>query len=141
MYIKQISVFLENRKGRLQQVTDILARNQINIRALSLADTAEFGVLRMIVNDPDKSLLVLKQQGFIVKETDVIGIEVEDKPGGLNSLLKILSNNDINVEYMYAFVEKRKDNAIVVIRVDDMASTVKLLKEENVTLINQNEIK
>jgi hypothetical protein len=138
MDIKQISVFLENKKGRLADVTEILASRGINIRALFLADTTDFGVLRMIVNDPVKSLQVLKEHNFVAQETDVIAVEVEDKPGGLNKILQLLNENDINIEYMYAFVEKKVNNAIVVFKIDENQKAIDVLRKHNIGLVSSD---
>ncbi|MCK4597567.1 ACT domain-containing protein, partial [bacterium] len=107
MNIKQVSVFLENKKGRLAEVTALLARQGVNIRALSLADTADFGVLRLIVSDSVKCFNVLKKNDFVAQMTDVIAVEIDDQPGGLNRVLAVFDKSDINIEYMYAFVEKK----------------------------------
>lgn len=104
MRVEQISVFLENRAGRLAEITRVLGEAGVNIRALSLADTSDFGILRLIVSDNDKAKAALKERGFTVGKTNVVAVEVEDKPGGLNRILELLSNQSINVEYMYAFV-------------------------------------
>ncbi|MBN1697950.1 MAG: ACT domain-containing protein [Spirochaetales bacterium] len=138
MDIKQISVFLENKKGRLADVTETLSENGINIRALFLADTTDFGVLRMIVTDPDKALGVLKKHNFVAQETDVIACEVEDKPGGLNKILQLLNANDINIEYMYAFVEKKVDNAVVVFKIDENRKAVDVLRGNNIGLVTRD---
>jgi len=108
MKLKQTSVFLENRKGRLWKAISTLREADINIRALSIADTSEFGILRMIVPDPDKAKEVLEENTFVVKTNEVIGVEIPDQPGGLDGILEILTKADINVEYLYAFVEKRQ---------------------------------
>ncbi|MCX7048364.1 MAG: ACT domain-containing protein, partial [Candidatus Sumerlaeota bacterium] len=109
MMIRQLSVFLENKKGRLAEAAAVLAKGKINIRALSLADSADFGVLRLIVNDPDKGAECLRKAGMIVQETDVIAVEAPDRPGGLHGILKIFDAAGINIEYMYATVERIKD--------------------------------
>jgi hypothetical protein len=134
MSISQISVFLENKKGRLAEVTDLLSRSGINIRALALADTTDFGVLRMIVDNHQKCMDVLKEHNFIVQLTDVIGVEVEDKPGGLNKVMQLFDKDGVNIEYMYAFAEKKKDNAVVVFRIDDIEKARKVLKENKINL-------
>jgi len=139
--IKQISVFLENRKGRLAEVTDVMAKANMNIRALSLADTADFGILRVIVNDPDTCLKVLKEHGFIVQETDVIAVEVPDRPGGLNHIMHVLDQDNINVEYMYATVEKNKDNAIVIFKIDDQQKAVDILRKNNIPVMRKEALK
>src|SRR5512144_2171416 len=113
MKVEQISVFIENKSGRLAEITRILAEAGINIRALSLADTSDFGILRLIVNDNDKAKEVLKQHGFTVGKTDVVAVEVEDRPGGLHKLLNILYTANVNVEYMYAFVQQSGSNAVI----------------------------
>lgn len=138
MDIKQVSVFIENKKGRLADVTDILAQGGINIRALFLADTTDFGVLRMIVNDNAKALAILKQNDIVAQETDVIAVEVDDRPGGLNRILRLLSSNDINIEYMYAFVEKKVQNAVVIVKIDEQEKAIKVLQAGGVGLISND---
>jgi hypothetical protein len=139
--IRQVSVFLENKKGRLADVTHVLAGQAINIRALFLADTQDFGVLRMIVNDAEKTLKILKDHNFVAQETIVIAVEVEDKPGGLNKILDLLSGKNINIEYMYAFVEKKADNAIVIFKIDEHEQAIKVLKENNIGLLTTEALK
>ncbi|MBW2643306.1 MAG: ACT domain-containing protein [Deltaproteobacteria bacterium] len=117
MRAEQISVFLENKAGRLAEVAAILAEADVNIRALALADTSDFGVLRLIVNDNQKAIHALKNRGFTVSKTDVVAVEVEDKPGGLNRILDILNRAGINVEYMYAFVQHSGENAVMIFRI------------------------
>jgi hypothetical protein len=141
MKIKQISVFLENRVGRLEEVTKLLAEKKINIRTMALAETAEFGVLRLIVNDPDACLSVLKGQGFVAQSQDVLAVEVEDRPGGLHRILEIFRKNQINIEYMYAFVEKKVDNAIVVFRIDNAEKAVSALGENNIAIVSDQVLK
>ena len=120
MKLKQISVFLENRKGRLWKALNILAVAKINIRALSIADTSEFGILRIIVPEPERAKNILEESNFVVKVNDVIAVSIPDEPGGLDSVLEALNKLDIIVEYLYAFVEKKGKNAIVVIRTEDI---------------------
>ena len=140
MKLKQTSIFLENRKGRLWKALSILRGADINIRALSIADTSEFGILRMIVPDPAKARQVLEENNFVVKTNDVIGVEISDEPGGLDTIVEILTKADINVEYLYAFVEKKADQAIVVLRTEDIDAGVKALKEGGANLISPEEI-
>lgn len=135
MRVEQISVFLENKAGRLAEVTRVLAEADINIRALSLADTSDFGILRLIANDNHKAEATLKEHGFTVGKTDVVAAELEDRPGGLNRILEILSKQNINVEYMYAFVQHSGDYAIIVFRFEDIDGAVKLLEENNIRLL------
>lgn len=140
MRAEQISVFLENKAGRLAEVTAILAEAEINIRALALADTSDFGVLRLIVNDNAKAITALKNQGFTVGKTDVVAVEVEDKPGGLSRILDVLHKAEVNVEYMYAFVTQSGNNAIMIFRFDNIDDAVKILEENNVKVINGSEV-
>ncbi len=136
MKVEQISIFLENKAGRLAEVTGILGEADINIRALSLADTSDFGILRLIVNDHEKAKQVLKEHGFTVGRTEVVAVEVEDRPGGLNRILRILFEAGINVEYMYAFVQQSGQNAVLIFRFDDIDNAVNVLTRDGVTVIN-----
>ena len=140
MKAEKISVFLENKAGRLAEVTAILAEAEVNIRALALADTSDFGVLRLIVNDNDKAETALKNRGFTVGKTDVVAVEVEDRPGGLHSILGILHREGVNVEYMYAFVQQSGNNAIMIFRFDDLDNAVRILQKNNVTVINGKDV-
>jgi hypothetical protein len=141
MSVKQISVFLENKKGRLAEVTRTLAAEKINVRALSLADTADFGVMRIIVDDPDKCLGVLKSNGFVAQVTEVIAVEVEDKPGGLARILEVLDRDNVNVEYMYAYVEKTRANAIVICKIDDRERALKVLAGHGIPTVSAEALK
>lgn len=140
MKITQISVFIENKSGRLYEICDLLGRNNLNIRALSLADTSDFGILRLIINDPDKAYVLLKENEFTVGKTDVIAVEVPDVPGGLASVLKVLSDNNVNVEYMYAFVEKSRDFAVMIFRFDDVDGALEALKKADIKTIQSEKI-
>ena len=137
MFVEQISIFVENKEGRLAEVTAILRDSNINIRALSLADTTDFGVLRLIVNNNTKAVQALKKEGFTVGMTKVIAVEIEDEPGGLNKILEPLSENEVNVEYMYAFASSGNKNAIMVFRFNDYNKALKILDQQNIkTYIN-----
>ncbi len=140
MKVRQISVFIENRTGRLETVTRLLGEAGINIRALSLADTSDFGILRLIVNQPEKAQALLREQGFTIKLTEVIAVEVPDVPGGLSRVLGLLGAGGINVEYMYAFVEKATDKAILVFRFDDPASAVATLQRGGVHILREEDV-
>lgn len=140
MEVKQISLFLENKKGRLWEALNVLAKANINIRALSIADTSDFGILRLIVPEPDKAKKVLEKNNFTVRENDVIAVGVSDRPGGLAEILKILTEADINVEYMYAFVEKSGQKAIVVLRTDSISKGKKALKHAGVTVLSAQQV-
>ncbi|MGO9413101.1 MAG: ACT domain-containing protein [Spirochaetia bacterium] len=141
MSVRQISIFLENKKGRLAEVTRLLASRAVNIRALSLADTADFGVLRIIVNDPDACLAALKADGIIAQVTEVLAVEMEDKPGGLARVLAALEGAGVNVEYMYAYVEKTKANAIVICKIDDKERAAAALKKDGIGTLNAAALK
>ena len=119
MIIKQLSVFLENKQGRMCAVADLLAQNHINIRALSLADTAEFGILRLIVDKPEEGKKILSEAGIVVRVTDVLSLTMEDTPGGMLSVLRLLAESGIGVEYMYAFAGKTDGEAFMIIQTED----------------------
>ncbi len=138
MIIKQLSIFLENKSGRLTEVTEILGENDINISALSIADTAEYGILRLIVNDPDKAVAALKKSGFSVNLTQVIGLIVPHKPGSLTKALKILSSVNISIEYMYAYALDSK--ATVVIRTEEPERAIQTLREHKMELLKASEV-
>lgn len=140
MFVEQISIFIENKEGRLAEVTAILRDAGVNIRALSLADTTDFGVLRFIVNDNEKAEIALKQEGFTVGKTKVLAVEVEDVPGGLNKILDPLWQSEINVEYMYAFANPQCKNAIMIFRFDDYKKAIELLTRHNIKIISPEEI-
>ncbi len=140
MKVKQISIFLENKKGRLYEALKVLSEAGINIRALAIADTSDFGILRLIVNDPEKAKSALENAGFTVKITPVLAVEVDDRPGGLAEVLKYLYDADINVEYTYAFVEKSGEKAVVVLRTNNLDKTISVLKEKGVTLLSEGEV-
>ena len=136
MKLTQISVFLENRKGRLLDVCTLLGENKINIRALTIGDNDDFGVLRVVVDLPTEALAALRSAGFAANITDVVAVEVDDAPGGLANVLKVLNDNEINVEYMYGFVEKRADKALLVFRFEDTEKAIEVLKKNGVRLFS-----
>jgi hypothetical protein len=140
MKIKQVSIFLENRAGRILDITDTLGKNKINIRALSLADTSDFGILRIIVDDAARALAVLKEKGFIVKESWVVAVEVPDRPGGLSSVLRILGGKGVNVEYMYAFFEKPRDKALLIFRFEDPDEAVRILQKNGIEVSGKEKL-
>jgi hypothetical protein len=140
MKLEQISIFLENKSGRLAEVTSILAAAGINIRALSLADTADFGVLRLLVNDSERARQVLKASGFTVSKTEVIAVAVPDRPGGLAEILRLLDGAGINVEYMYAFVQRAGDNAIIIFRFDELDKATQVLLAAGVRVLRAEEV-
>ena len=138
MIIKQLSVFLENKSGRLTEVTEALASAQINISAFSIADTSEFGVLRMIVSKPDEAQQILKSKGISVHITEVVGLVVPDEPGGLHRTLQILSSEGISVEYMYAFA--LNDRATVILRTEAVQQTIAALQKHKMELLKASDI-
>ncbi len=140
MKVEQISIFIENKSGRLAEVTGVLGKTGINIRALSLADTSDFGILRLIVDDSQKALKVLKEQRFTVSITEVIGIEVPDSPGGLTSILQLLDQHNVNVEYMYAFAERVGNNAIIIFRFDNVDEAISALSSHGVKILPSERI-
>jgi hypothetical protein len=140
VYTKQVCVFLENKKGRLAEVTGLLKDEAINIRALSLADMPDLGVLRLIVDDRERCLRALKARGFAVRETDVIGVEMEDRPGGLHRIVEVFDREGINIEYMYTFFRKDSGAAIVVLKIDDAARAVETLQKNGISILPEDAI-
>jgi len=128
MKVEQISIFIENKSGRLAEVARILGEAKVNIRALSLADTSDFGILRLIVDDRETAKQVLKEKGFTVSKTEVVAIEVPDRPGGLSEILRTLDEESVNVEYMYAFVERCEENAVIIFRFDEIERAIQVLQ-------------
>jgi len=141
MKITQISVFLEYIKGNLFDACSLLGDNEINIRALTIAETEDFGVWRIVVDQTEEAVLYLREKGFVANITDVVAVEVGDQPGGLAAVLKILSENNVNIEYMYAFMEKFSDNALLVFRFEDADAAHKVLTNNNIKIVTKEEIK
>jgi hypothetical protein len=141
MKIQQISLFLENTSGRLVDALGLLGNAGINIRALSLSDTSDFGILRLIVSDVDKAYRILTEKHYTVLRSDVVAVEVEDRPGALVDILRILKNAEINVEYTYAFVERGAERAILIFRFDDLEKGIQALQAEGVTLLGEEEVR
>jgi hypothetical protein len=140
MKAEQISIFLENKSGRLAEITDILARSSINIRALSLADTADFGIFRLIVSDPARAAAILKDNGFTIGRNEIVAVVVPDRPGGLAGILGTLQEKGINVEYMYAFVQKSEGNAVLIFRFDDADKAIAVLQQAGVRVLSGEDI-
>lgn len=140
MFIKQISIFLENNPGRLQAITRILKENRIDIRALSLSDTKDFGILRLIVAEPEKAVTVLKESGCTVRLTDVLAIGIEDQPGGLAGAVDALSDQGINIEYMYAFISRVGKRAYVILRVENNQLASETLRAVGIELLAPEDI-
>ena len=140
MAINQLSVFVENKKGALVAITDTLAENNVNIRALSIAETEEFGILRLIVNDEETAVKKLSEAGYLIKMTDVVGVKIGDAPGKLTAALNVLDKAGINMEYLYAFMARTERHAYVVLRVEDNAAAEKALTEAGFHLITDADI-
>ena len=139
MTINQLSVFIENKRGRLAEITKILKENGVDIRALSIADTKEFGILRLIVNDAQKEADVLKEDGFTVSLTKVVAIGIDDRPGGLAAAMEVLRDNEISVEYMYAFISRSEDTAYVILRVANNEEAVRIFTENGFKVMCSDE--
>ncbi len=140
MLIKQISVFIENQSGRISEIASILEKQGVNIRALSLADTADFGILRLIVDKSEVACKALNDNSITAKITDVIAVEVEDKVGGFAQAMKIIDDAGINIEYMYAFVEKKHDSAILILRIEDIGKAVDQLLKGGLKILKGKEV-
>ena len=135
MKIKQISIFLENTAGRIADVTKVLKDNSINLRAIMIADTADFGILRIITDDSEKALSVLKEAKFTTKTTDVLAISISDKVGALHDVMALFQNNGINIEYLYASLEKTGDTAIIIFKVEDADKGLKVIEENGLSTV------
>ena len=140
MAIKQLTVFIQNKKGTVVSVTDILSKNNINLRALSIAETQDFGILRLIVNDEKAAEAVLTENGYLIKVIDVVGVKIGDEPGKLTAALDVLDKADINVEYLYAFMARTEKDAYVVLRVEDNAVAEKVLTDAGFKMISEADI-
>lgn len=140
MKIKQLSIFLENRKGRMRKALDVLEKGGVNIRALSIADTSDFGILRLIVPEPEKAKELLEDNNFLVKIGEVIAVRMPDRPGGLGEILGILDDNDINLEYLYAFVEEKENRAIVLLHPENIDEGIEALQDGGAEVISADGI-
>ena len=138
--IKQISVFLENKTGALGEVVKFMAENNVNLRALSIADTEDFGILRIITDDPDSSIEKIKIAGYSAKLTNVLAVEIDDKPGSFSKIVDVLSNEGISIEYTYAFLSKKADRAYIIIRADNSEKASELLKKSGITVSQQQDL-
>ena len=140
MLVKQISVFLENQKGRLAAATALLGRAGIDLVALNVADTTDFGIMRCIVTQPEQALALLRENGFMASMTDVLAVEVSDEPGGLNKVLELMDDNGINVEYLHSFVRTPKHNALIIFRVENNEKCIALLKKHHIRLVDGDQV-
>ncbi len=140
MNVQQISVFVENRAGGLAEITKLLAENGVDLRAMSIADTTDYGILRLIVDKPDTALAVLQDSGCLVSVTPVLAVMLPDVPGGLAKILGLLSENGVDLEYLYAFITRKTEHAYVVLRVKDNEATEKVLEAGGITVASAEDI-
>lgn len=140
MSLKQLTVFVQNQQGALVEITDTLAKGGVNIRALSIADTQDFGILRLIVNDTETAVKLLGEEGYLIKTTDVVGVKIGDEPGKLSGALKVLDDNVINMEYLYAFMTRTEKHAYVVLRVADNNKAEKALEAAGFHIITDSDV-
>lgn len=137
--IKQISLFSENKPGRLAKIADVLGKEKINIRAFTIAESGDFGIVRLVVDHPDQAHDVLKREGFTVSETDVVGIEINDEPGSMKDIAELFAEGNINIDYAYAFIG-RNQKAVLIVRVSDLESALAFLKTKSVSLLEINDL-
>ena len=140
MAIKQLTVFVENKQGAVVSITETLSKHNVNIRALSIAETQDFGILRLIVNDETTAEKILKDEGYLIKITDVVGVKIGDEPGKLSEALKVLDDNKINIEYLYAFMARTEKHAYVVVRVEDNAAAEQALVEGGFKIVTEADV-
>lgn len=141
MFVKQVSIFLENTKGSLKKVTQLLRENGIDLIALSIADTRDFGILRAIVSDTDKAVEIVRDAGYAVKLTDVLAVAVPDRPGGLDDVLDLLDARDIAIEYLYSFVRASGDHALIIFRVENLEAAYDALSKAGVKMLMQEQVR
>ena len=140
MSLKQLTIFVQNKQGALVDITETLAKHEVNIRALSIADTQDFGILRLIVNNNEVALQTLSEEGYLLRTTDVVGVKIGDAPGKLTEALKVLSENKINLEYLYAFMARTERHAYVVLRVEDNDLAMKALTTSGFHIITEADV-
>ena len=139
MKIKQLSIFLQNRMGSLSKPVEVLTENEINIKAMCMADTSEFGILRLVVDNPEKGQEVLSENNFLVKITEIIGVEMNDTPGGLTTVLKVIKDNGIDLEYLYAFTHDKVGKAILLLHADNIDELISVLQDNNIVIVPSEE--
>ena len=140
MKIKQLSIFLQNKMGSLAKPLEVLTVADVNIRAMCMADTSEFGILRLVVDDPIKGKEALEENNFLVKLTDIIGVEMNDVPGGLTSVLDVIKDNLIDLEYLYAFSHNKEDKAILLLHAEDIDKLIDVLSKNNIPIVSSEEV-
>ena len=141
MFVKQISVFIENTKGSLSRLTRLLSKGGVDLIALSIADTENYGIMRCIVSDTDEGVKIMREAGYVARLTDVLAVSVPDQPGGLAHVLTLLNAADVSVEYLYSFVRNTGTNALVIFRLNDNARGARVLQEGDITLLSQEEVR
>ena len=141
MFVKQISVFLENTKGSLSRLTRLLSKNGVDLIALSIADTEQYGIMRCIVSDTEVGVKIMREAGYVARLTDVLAVSVPDQPGGLTNVLNLLNAADVSVEYLYSFVRNSGSHALVIFRLNDNDRGAKVLQEGDITLLTQEEVR
>ena len=139
MKIKQLSIFLQNRMGSLSKPLEVLTENEINIKAMCMADTSEFGILRLVVDNPEKGQEVLSENNFLVKITEIIGVEMNDTPGGLTTVLKVIKDNGIDLEFLYAFTHDKVGKAILLLHADNIDELISVLQDNNIVIVPSEE--
>lgn len=139
MKIKQLSIFLQNRMGSLSKPLEVLTENEINIKAMCMADTSEFGILRLVVDNPEKGQEVLSENNFLVKITEIIGVEMNDTPGGLTTVLKVIKDNGIDLEYLYAFTHDKVGKAILLLHANNIDELISVLQDNNIVIVPSEE--
>lgn len=140
MFIKQVSVFVENTTGRLAEITRLLANNNIDLKAASIAETVDFGILRFIVGDPAEAVAVLKEKGFTASVTDVVAVELSDTPGGFADVLEVLAKEDVDVNYIYSAIHSKKGTAMIVLKVEEPGKVIDILLDNNIKLYKATEL-
>ncbi|WP_305513194.1 MULTISPECIES: acetolactate synthase [unclassified Methanobrevibacter] len=140
MKIKQLSIFLQNKMGSLSKPLEVLTVANVNIRAMCMADTSEFGILRLVVDNPEKGKQALEENNFLVKITEIIGVEMNDAPGGLASILEIIKENSIDLEYLYAFSHDKSNKAILLLHADNIDKLISILTENNIKIVPAQEV-
>ena len=140
MKIKQLSIFLQNRMGSLSKPLEVLSDADVNIKALCMADTSEFGILRLVVDNPEKGKAALEENNFLVKITDIVGVEMNDTPGGLTTVLKVIKDNDIDLEYLYAFTHEKVGKAILLLHAEDIDKLISILNDNNIKTVPSDEV-
>lgn len=140
MYVKQISVFMENRPGRLAEITKVLSDNDIDIRAINIADTTDFGILRMIVNDEVKAERVLRENQMTANTSDVIAISISDSVGAFSNVIQLLKDRDISIEYIYSFIGEKSTKAVIVLKTSDLEASTEVLSQNGVTVLSKEDV-